>query len=258
MLWLGGPPGTGKTTVASIVARRHGLRPYSADTRTWQQRDRAQAAGNAAGARWEALTPQARREQLDDELIAQSLHRERSTMVVDDLLRLPDSPLILAEGAVIRPQDIPAGAAAVWLTADAETVRRRVGGRDGSRNHLYELLVEVIAADVGAARAPTIDARADLAATVAAVEAFFAPLLARGPLATDVVQRQQLLREANLDIVEQVRRFYARPWTVGNPEAVVRSFICECGATTCAAFVEVSVGSAAVAPAIAAGHPLAT
>jgi len=258
VLWLGGPPGTGKTTVASIVARRHGLRPYSADTRTWQQRDRALAAGNAAGARWEALTPQARREQPDDELIAQSLYRERGAMAVDDVAQLPGSPLILAEGTVIRPQNIPAGAAAVWLTADAETVRRRVGGRDGSRNHLYALLVEVIAADVGAARAPTIDARADLAATVAAVEAFFAPLLARGPLATDVAQRQQLLREANLDIVAQVRGFYARPWADGDPEKVVRDFMCECGATRCAAFVDVSVGSVAAAPAIAAGHPLAT
>ena len=244
--------------MASILARRCGLRLYSADTRTWQHRDRALGAGNAAAAGWEVLTPQARREQPDHELIAQSLFRERGAMVVADVAQLPDSPLILAEGTVIRPHDVPPRAAAVWLTANVETVRRRLGEREGRSNRLYELLVEVIAADVSAARAPMIDATRDLAATVAAVEAFFAPQLARGPLATDVAQRQGLLREANLDIVEQVRGFYARPWAVGDPEAVVRNFICECGATTCEEFVEVSVGSAAVAPAIAAAHLVAT
>ncbi len=254
VLWIGGAPGVGKTTVASIVARRHGLRMYSADTRTWEHRDRALTAGIGAAQRWENLTREARREQPDDELLAQSLYAERGAMVVSDVARLPDSPLIVAEGSVIRPADVSAGGAAVWLMSDVETVKQRIGERDGQSNRLYELLVDVIARDVGAARAPTIDAT-DLAATVAAIEAFFAPQLARGPLATDAKERRALLREANLDIVEQVRGFYARPWAVGDPEAVVRDFMCECGATTCVAFVRASVSSVAVAPPIAAGHP---
>jgi cytidylate kinase len=57
-LWIGGAPASGKTTVATRIARRHGLRLYSADTRTWEHRDRALAAGNAAARRWEAMTPQ--------------------------------------------------------------------------------------------------------------------------------------------------------------------------------------------------------
>jgi cytidylate kinase len=47
-LWIGGAPASGKTTVASRIVRRHGLRLYSADTRTSEHRDRALAAGNAA------------------------------------------------------------------------------------------------------------------------------------------------------------------------------------------------------------------
>lgn len=45
VLWIGGPPGTGKTAIATRIARRHGLRWYGADTRTWQHRDRALDAG---------------------------------------------------------------------------------------------------------------------------------------------------------------------------------------------------------------------
>ena len=57
VVWIGGAPGSGKTTVARRLARRHGLRLYSADTRTWEHRDRALAAGHAAARCWESLSP---------------------------------------------------------------------------------------------------------------------------------------------------------------------------------------------------------
>jgi adenylate kinase family enzyme len=41
VLWIGGPPGAGKSTVARHLARRRGLRWYQADTHTWTHRDRA-------------------------------------------------------------------------------------------------------------------------------------------------------------------------------------------------------------------------
>ena len=253
VLWVGGPPGSGKTTVASILARRHGLRLYSADTRTWKHRDRAIAAGNAAALRWERLAPDLRRTQPADELLAMSLHRDRGQMVVDDVRALPNAPLVIAEGSVIRPADLPPGSVAAWLMPPVGVQAQRLRTRDGQGVPLYELLAEVIAEEVTVAGARVVVAR-DQSQAVAELEMLFAERLARGPVARSVDERRVLLREANLDIVDQVRGYYARPWAQGNPEAVVRSFICECAVTTCESFVASSVRLAAARPVMEASH----
>jgi len=88
-------PGAGKTTVATRIARRYGLRWYGADTQTWAHRDRALGEGHPAALRWEALTPAERWETATPtEVLEMSLHAERGTMIVDDVQRLPRAPLI--------------------------------------------------------------------------------------------------------------------------------------------------------------------
>lgn len=256
-LWIGGPPGAGKTTVATRLARRHGVRWYCADTRTWAHRDRALAAGHDAAARWEALTPEERRatDRTDDELLAMSLHRERGAMVVDDVRALPPHPITLVEGSVVAAALVPDLERAVWLLPTEELHQARLRER-GDANRLYRLLVTVIAAEARAHGVPVLDVDGSLTIdeAVEAVERLLGEALAAGPRAETAGERRALLREANLATVAQVRAYFARPWARGDGERAERSFICECGDTSCVADVVASVAAVAAAPAVATGH----
>ena len=254
MLWIGGPPGSGKTTIATRLARRHGLRWYCADWRTWEHRDRAIQAGNPAALRWEALTPEERQTAAPAELLAMSLHTERGSMVVDDLRLLPTSPLVVAEGSPISPAMLPAGLAersrAVWLIPTEEARHA------GPRSRLSELLAAEIEREVDEHSAPTlaVDGSSGIDELVTAVERLFADAVAEGPRAVTLAERRALLREANQAIVAQVRGYYARPWADGDADARLREFVCECGDTGCTAGVELRVGVVAAEPALAPGH----
>jgi hypothetical protein len=206
VLWIGGPPGTGKTTIATRTARQHGLRWYGADTRTWAHRDRALGAGHAAARRWEAMTPQQRWEQSTPaEMLAMSLPAERGPMVLEDLRALPDSPLVVAEDSTLPAQAVSSGIAdrsrAVWLlpTSDFHRALLADRGTPPGPTALYLLLSERIAGEASEHGAPRLllDGSLDLEATIAAVEEWFAAALARGPCAGTRAERRVLLREAN-------------------------------------------------------------
>lgn len=258
VLWIGGPPASGKTTIATRLARRHGLRWYNADTRTWAHRDRALAEGSAAAIRWEAMTPAGRTASTPAEALELSLHRERGPMVVDDLRSLPRSPLTVAEGTTLPAAAVRDRMRAVWLkpTPEFQRARSEERGLPQAARAFFLLLSATIEREAREHDVPilVVDGESGIAATVAAVERQFEAALAEGPRAETLAERRALLREANEAVVAQVRGYYARPWADGDPEAVVRTFVCECGDRACEASADFRVDAAAEAPVLAPGH----
>ncbi|MFF5143072.1 hypothetical protein ACFY6U_25645 [Streptomyces sp. NPDC013157] len=148
VMWLGGPPGVGKTKVARLLARRHGLRWYNADTHTWEHRDRAIAAGHPAAIRYEEMPVSDRWSAPVEDRLAMSLHHVRGPMVQDDLRALPAAPLTIAEGTPITPEVVGSGPA-LWLVPTPELQRDRLDERDlypGVRE-FYQHLGQVIVAE---------------------------------------------------------------------------------------------------------------
>jgi hypothetical protein len=259
VLWIGGAPVSGKTTVAMRLARRHGMRWYGADTRTWEHRDRAIQAGSAAAIRWEALTPHERWEtSTPAEMLELSLHRERGPMVVEDLAALPRSPLVVADGTTLPAVAVADRSRALWLIPTPGFHRTLLDERRLERGprELYLLLAETIEREALENDLPIlrVDGTRTIDETVATVEEAFASALAAGPRAVTPAERRALLREANLAIAGQVRAGHARPWAKGDADETERAFLCECGDPSCDRSVDVPVGVAAGAPVFAADH----
>lgn len=279
VLWIGGPPGSGKTSIASRIARRHGLRLYSADTRTWAHRDRAIRDGYPAARAWEAMTPDERLVTASAaEMVELSLEYARGAMIVDDLGGLPASPLVLAEGSPLLPDvvipELSDLARAVWLHPTRDFQRARLEGRPPAsavsdperarrnRTEVGLLLTATIArqAKERGVMVLTVDGSRPIDELVAVVEDAFAGALAEGPRAESAAERGALIRYANAAIASQHLAFFARVPAAGNPGSFVYPFACECGHPVCEEVVEVAVGAFArateadSAPLLAPGH----
>jgi shikimate kinase len=263
VLWIGGASGLGKTTIARRLARRHGLRWYNADTRTWEHRDRALHERNPAALRWEAMTPYERWVTTPpSEMVELSLNLQRWPMIADDVRRLPASPLIVAEGSTVLPELVATGIAdrsrAVWLAASPELQRTRLEAREGAppgdpdakraRENVLQLWLLVAAEIERRVRefdvtVLVVDGPETADEVLAAVEVLFAEALAAGPRAATASERRALIRFANEAIVGQVFRYLARPWAAGDADSMVRAFACECDDAGCQELVELPVAA---------------
>lgn len=250
VLWIGGPS-AGKTTTATRLARRHGLRWYSADAHTWEHRDIAIAQGHEGAIRWEAMSPEERQATVPKDpaaFLSLNLDFERGPMILDDLRQLPASPLIVADGSTVLPELVAQGHAdrdrSVWfLTAyeQHKAFHEKQGlGQLVEYRWLVATEIERQAEEFGV-NVLRVDDSVGVDEALAAVEEVFADALAEGPRAQTVDERRALLRYANEAVVAQARGYLARPWAEGDEATFMRTFLCECGDPECVDVVALPV-----------------
>jgi hypothetical protein len=162
-----------------------------------------------------------------EEILDLWIHRERGPMIVDDVGALPRAPMIVVEGTTV-----PAGRSpSLWISRPSAW----------PDNPVFRRFADAIMEEGERHGVPVLLNEGPLDETIAAVEGHFAKWLALGPRAESRDERRALLREANEELVVQIREWSARPWATGDPESVTRDFICECDDPDCRAILVIPV-----------------
>jgi cytidylate kinase len=266
VLWLGGPPCSGKTSIALLLAGRHDLRAYNSDLHTWEHHDRAVERGWTAGTFWETATPDELWLADPDEIVRRTLaaNAERCRLMLEDIEALPDSPLVVAEGTPLLPWLVADRVAdsghAVWLVPPPEFQRARLLERpriafertsDPERaleNRIRrELAVgELIESDAWERgfQVIRVDESQGLLEVAAQVEEVFGEAIAAGPRASTRAERVELRRRHNRQVHRQVSAYFARVPGAGGPGASPVPFGCECGASGCLGLTSATLDAA--------------
>lgn len=226
MVWIGGAPGAGKSTIARDLARRTDLPLHPVDLWTYAHLERLPP-----------LRPLAEDLAVGPEYAADAfvdIARLRLELVVADVRErgLGDVPAVV-EGPQLFPSMADSVPAAVWLLPDAEQTRRAREERL-DRGHLESLLArdavltELVrreAAERGRA-VIEVSASPDWAVIARAVEDVLGVLPRLEPGAE--LSRQR--RYENLAACRQGRLWQA---DIGLAELPPYPFACECGASGC-------------------------
>lgn len=204
VLWIGGPPDSGKTSIARMLAEKYGLQVYHFDRHEPAHFARHDPTRHPAlhAAHPDRMTPEERWVAQTPEVMARATiasWTERFGMALDDLRVMPASPRIVAEGPGFFPECVAPLISdrrkAIWLVpAEAfkrESVARR--GKPGARNETSDperatrnligrdlLMGEHVrkqARELGLT-VYEVDGGMDLVGVAGLVEAHFAPWLA--------------------------------------------------------------------------------
>ena len=105
IFWMGGSPCSGKSSIAELLSRRHELQYYQCDGAFAEHGRRVSALGQPTfhkllSMTWDEIWTRPVDLQLREEI---AIYREEFAMILDDLLALPPSPPILAEGTALLP-----------------------------------------------------------------------------------------------------------------------------------------------------------
>jgi len=198
-LWIGGPQGSGKTSIAQALAERYGLQLYHVDARVWVHEPRmppTEFASLTMDERWVRAEP----EQMLKWFVTHSRHRFR--LVLEDLRELPDEPAVIVEGPQLLPTNVSAVLRspdqALFLVPDLDELAARLRARgpmqatsDGVRareNAVARdlLIARTIAREARELRLPALPVDRPLDGMIELAAEHFAPAVERLPRGGDL------------------------------------------------------------------------
>jgi len=199
VLWIGGPQGSGKSSIAGALAERFGLQLYHVDHRVWVHEPRmppTEFSALSMDERWVEAEP----ERMLGWFVTTSRHRFR--LVLEDMRALPDEPACIVEGPQLFPTSVSAVLRepdqALFLLPDPEEMRERLQARgpmkgtsDGARARQNAvardlLIAQTIAREARELRLPTLAVDRPLEGMVEAAAAKLAPAVERLPRGGDL------------------------------------------------------------------------
>ena len=131
ILWMGGSPCSGKSSIARILADRHTLRTYHCDEAFGEHQKRITRDKHPTLYKWTTTTWNELWMQPVDVLLVEAIacYQEHFEMIIDDLLALPRSERVLVEGTPLLPNRVRAmlsdPSQAIWIVPTEEFLRER-------------------------------------------------------------------------------------------------------------------------------------
>jgi hypothetical protein len=258
VFWLGGGCGSGKTTIARVLARRLDLRLFPVDGYTYVHAERSKRGGFPLNRASAEMTPEQRWARTPAELAEwfAAVAAERLEMILADLRDLGPGATVVAEGPQLFPDLIAplmqTPQHGLWLLPTPEfshqgVAGRRAGGLSGEaaqrRRDRDVLLTEMNRQQVrrhGVASAE-VDGNRSLADTIDMVAERLQSLPGGLVRAGDGEQRRRIRQAENAVVVRQLLGWWAELGPEHMPDAPPFPFSCECETMGCEQTVTMSV-----------------
>lgn len=247
--------GVGKTTAARAFARKHDLRLYSLDARTYEHEAKLPRETRTLDELWIDQTP----EELADWF--EEYARRRFALVLEDLSRIEDDAPTVVDGPQLLPELVTPLGPALFVVAAPNLQRELVTARgsstyartgDPERALANRLERDAILADRLRAAAEVVEIN-DVSETAGVIERFFGPQISEWIARPDHGDVGARRRDENDARLRQVRAHAA---ATGSDPSRELDLACECSRAGCAEVVRISLAAAerAPRPLVAAGH----